>query len=314
LWMWTPHHCYKMMKKPSTLIKMMLFTSILFGEGGYSILETPFHLRTLSMSGTGVSDSKGLDASSMNPALLSRGSNSWQVSIIKHPADINSMMIEKTSVVGKSYWSFTLKHMDYGNFVQRDENQTETGEFSAGDTWLSASLSRSLFSFLDAGFSAGFLNSQIENVSSSVFLISLGLSWELKRFETVVGISIKNKAFILKKYTDFRETVPTSAAVGISKRLAHLPLQILLEGEWWSDNAKGVIKIGGEFSLSHGMFLRWGTSTYRIDQSTGDLSNDILTASSVGFGLTIQKMSVDIGLQNNGIGGIVSGVGFSLLK
>tara|TARA_B100000315_G_scaffold259178_1_gene314040 strand:+ start:22263 stop:23171 length:909 start_codon:yes stop_codon:yes gene_type:complete len=302
------------MKKPSTLINILLITSVLFGKESYRVLETPFHLRTLSMSGTGVSDSKGLDASSMNPALLSRGGNSWQVSIIKHPADINSMMIEKTSVIGKSHRSFTLKHMDYGNFVERDENQNEIGEFSAGDTWLSASLSRSLFSFLDGGFSAGLLNSHIDNVSSSVFLISLGVSWELKRFETVVGISVKNKGFIIQNYTDYAEDLPSSVAAGISKRLAHLPLQFLLEGEWWPGNKKGVIKIGGEFSLSHGMFFRWGTSTYRIDQSTGDLSNDILTASSVGFGLTIQKMSVDIGLQNNGIGGIVSGVGFSLLK
>ncbi len=100
-------------------------------------------------------------------------------------------------------------------------------------------------------------------------------------------------------------------AVGITKKLKYLPLELSVDGSWWSKEERGVLRVGGEFKLPHDLYLRWGTSSYKLGQMTQNLYRDIITGTALGVGLKIDKLAVDLGINYGEVAGVIMGVGTS---
>ncbi|MFQ6675729.1 MAG: hypothetical protein ACE5LH_05220 [Fidelibacterota bacterium] len=294
-----------------------LFPVTGLAQGSYTALEIPYHVRTLSMSGGGVADARGADLSMMNPALLmgasflDGGGRTLLFSVIRYPVDIQSEMAEWRMPWGNRTVAVTLRHLGYGEFDRRDEQNVKTGEFSAGDTWLSVSASRRVWRRVDVGVTGGIFHSRIESVTASLALVTAGASLSIPEVDLVVGVSVRNLGTTLKRYTGYEEVIPTSLSAGLTKGLAHLPLEISVDALWWEKEKRSWWRIGGEFSLPRSLFLRWGLSSYRFDQRTGHVWRDIVTGSALGVAYRTGPLTLDMGFQYAGVGGITVGVGLS---
>ncbi|MDP6967437.1 MAG: hypothetical protein QF551_09220 [Candidatus Marinimicrobia bacterium] len=279
----------------------------LTAQGSYSSLEVPYHVRSVSMGGIGIADRGGTDMAAFNPALLQGNTKELLLSVLRYPAQIQSEMVEFRFPWRERSVAVTVRHMGYGSFEALDEDGVKTGEFAAGDIWASLAFSQSIFPSMDFGLTAGIYHSQIEKVRASLGIISVGTVLRLPELDASLGLSVRNLGVTLQNYGSYPETIPTSVNLGATKKLAHLPLELSVDGIWWEQG--GVARIGGEFVLKHGILLRWGSSTYRFQQQTEHLWRDILSGSSIGLGYVAQDLTVDIGLGYSGIGGAVIGVG-----
>ncbi len=279
----------------------------LSAQGSYSSLEVPYHVRSVSMGGIGIADHGGTDMAAFNPALLQGNTKELLLSVLRYPAQIQSEMVEFRFPWRERSVAVTVRHMGYGSFEALDEDGVKTGEFAASDVWASLAVSQSVFPSMDIGLTAGIYQSQIENVRASLGIVSVGTVLRLPELDASLGLSVRNLGVALQNYGSYPEAIPTSVNVGVTKRLAHLPLELSVDGVWWEQG--GVARIGGEFILKQGILLRWGSSTNRFDQQTEHLWRDILTGSSIGLGYVAQELMVDIGLRYSGIGGAIVGVG-----
>lgn len=282
--------------------------------GSYTILEIPFHARSLSMAGAGTADPGGRDASAFNPALIGvEGENTQHLflSLLSYPGEINTGAIEWQTTWRGIPTALSLRHVSYGDFDRLDDSGIKTGTFNAGDSWVSAAASYPLGSILAFGVSTGLLVSQVDNVSATLGLLTAGMAINVPSYNLHLGLALNNLGFIISNYTDHNELVPKSITAGVTKKLKYLPLELSIDGSWWNSEDRSVIRIGGEFSLPHDLYFRWGTSTYKLEQTTQNLWRDIATGTAFGVGLAIDKLIVDIGFNYGGVEGIVMGIGIS---
>lgn len=318
MWMWTVCRYFRVEVSAVFALVAGLFPGTMLAQGIYAGLEIPYHVRTLSMSGGGAADVRGADLSTMNPALLMGasslpdGDRLLLLSVIRYPVNIQSEMVEWRMPWGRRNMAVTLRHLGYGAFDRRDNQGVKTGEFSAGDTWLSVSVGQQVWQRVDVGITGGIYSSQIHNVTASLGLVTVGSSVSIPEIDLVLGLSLRNLGTTFNSYTDYPEVIPTSVSAGLTKKLAHLPLEISLDGVWWENEKRGWWRIGGEFFLPNNLLLRWGLSSYRFEQETGHLWRDIVTGSSLGVAYRMGSLTLDMGFQYKGIGGATVGVGLSL--
>ncbi|MFQ6615818.1 MAG: hypothetical protein ACE5HZ_03480 [Fidelibacterota bacterium] len=265
-----------------------------------------------------MADVRGTDLSMMNPALL-RGASSLPggdrvllLSVIRYPVSIQSEMVEWRMSWGHRRVAVSLRHLGYGVFDRRDEQDVKGGEFSAGDTWVTMSASQGLWRRVDIGITGGIFHSQIDNVAASLGLVTVGSSLAIEEIDLVIGLSVRNLGATFQSYTGYEEAIPTSISMGLTKKLAHLPLEISADGKWWGREDRGWWRIGGEFSFPENLLLRWGFSSYRFEQRTGIVWRDITTGSSLGVAYRRGPVTVDMGFQYAGVGGTTLGIGLSI--
>ncbi|MFQ6673862.1 MAG: hypothetical protein ACE5GH_03625 [Fidelibacterota bacterium] len=286
-------------------------------QGSFSALEIPYHVRSLSMSATGVADAMGMDISGTNPALLFSGSggpgggSALLLSLIRYPAQVQSEMVEWRLPLGRGRGAVSVRHVGYGVFDDRDEGGVKTGQFSAGDTWFSVALAQRMLTRVDVGATGGFFFSQIEDVTATLGLLTLGTALHIPQIDATLGLSVRNLGVTLNSYTAYKEVIPTSLNLGATKKLAHLPLTISLDGVWWHGEDRSRVRMGGEFVFPYGIFLRWGVSSYRFDQKTNNLWRDVATGTSLGLAYRSRNLTMDVGLQYTGVAGTAIGIGVS---
>ena len=311
MWIWIRYRFYSGF---ITACLLFVIVASVRGDGAYSILELPFHTRSLSMAGVGTADPNGRDASAFNPALLALGDSESQhffLSLLSFPAGIKSGAVEWRKNWRGFPIAISVRHINYGDFTEFDDDGNTTGDFGADESWISAAASYPLLPGVALGGSAGLLVSQVEDVSATLGLISVGTAIEISRYDLHLGFAINNLGITLSSYTQYNETIPTSVAGGITKKLKYLPMEISVDGSWWNKEERGVIRAGGEFNLPHDLYLRWGTSSYKLGQMTQNLYRDIITETALGVGLKIDKLVVDLGINYGGVAGVILGVGTS---
>ncbi|MEE2876253.1 MAG: hypothetical protein VX822_00510 [Candidatus Neomarinimicrobiota bacterium] len=290
-------------------IPSLFCTCLLFGQTAYTSLEIPYHIRSVGMSGSGVGDLLAMDVSSLNPALLSGARKTLVVSAVRYPASIQSQYVEWRSEWKGLHLSATFRGVSYGDFTERDREGGELEDFSAGDAWLSFAMAKKLSTLADIGLSAGLFQSRVGDVQAMLGLISIGGRVTIPQFAASLGVSVRNLGTTAESYTSHTEEIPTSVAIGLTRRMAYLPLSLSLDGVWWKE--RSLFRIGGEFSLSKGFFLQFGSSSLRGDLQTGELWRDIASGVSFGFGYEMPRMAIGFAVGNSGVGGASLGVGFS---
>ena len=300
---------YRYCNKVYRFISPFFLITLLSGQTAFTSLDIPYHFRSVGMSGSGVADLLSADVSNLNPALLSGSKKALSLSGIQYPAFIRTHFVEWRTEWNKWYMSSTFKGVNYGDFLERDINGLELGKFSARDAWISFAFARKLAPIADIGFSTGFFQSRIGELQALLGLITFGTRVIIPEISTSLGVTIRNIGVDLDSYTSYKEDIPTSITIGLTHELRYLPLLLSADGFWWRD--KSLLKIGGAFSISKDFFLYLGTSSVRNNLQIGRLWKDITSGFSMGLGYDIKKMSLGLSLANNGVGGIMIGLGFS---
>jgi len=160
------------------------------------------------------------------------------------------------------------------------------------------------------GASFKFIHSQIDSYTSSAIAMDFGLIYEAPFSQDLYfGFAILNVGKSLSAYVHSKESLPLSLRLGVSKKLAHLPLVYNFTFNDLNSTEKLLLdhlkkfSIGGEFTLSQVLRLRLGYDN--------QLHNDLDTPSakftgvSLGFGVKWHTYRFDYSFSSYGdLGGV----------
>lgn len=196
---------------------------------GYNFLRLPVSAHAAALGGDNISIIE--DDESMifnNPALLSSVSDktinlnymNYMSGANTASASFNRIIKERASVAASAQF------IDYGKMKETDENNIQTGEFSAKDISIAGYFSYMLTDRLAGGITAKFITSYIGDYNSIAMGVDLGLNYYDPEKEWSVSLVAKNLGGQMKAYDDQYDRMPIDIQLGASKRFAHMPFSI----------------------------------------------------------------------------------------
>lgn len=196
---------------------------------GYNFLRLPVSAHAAALGGDNISIIE--DDESMifnNPALLSSVSDktinlnymNYMSGANTASASFNRIIKERASVAASAQF------IDYGKMEETDENNIQTGEFSAKDISIAGYFSYMLTDRLAGGITAKFITSYIGDYNSIAMGVDLGLNYYDPGKEWSVSLVAKNLGGQMKAYDDQYDRMPIDIQLGASKRFAHMPFRI----------------------------------------------------------------------------------------
>ena len=196
---------------------------------GYNFLRLPVSAHAAALGGDNISIIE--DDESMifnNPALLSSVSDktinlnymNYMSGANTASASFNRIIKERASVAASAQF------IDYGKMKETDENNIQTGEFSAKDISIAGYFSYMLTDRLAGGITAKFITSYIGDYNSIAMGVDLGLNYYDPEKEWSVSLVAKNLGGQMKAYDDQYDRMPIDIQLGASKRFSHMPFRI----------------------------------------------------------------------------------------
>lgn len=196
---------------------------------GYNFLRLPVSAHAAALGGDNISIIE--DDESMifnNPALLSSVSDktinlnymNYMSGANTASASFNRIIKERASVAASAQF------IDYGKMKETDENNIQTGEFSAKDISIAGYFSYMLTDRLTGGITAKFITSYIGDYNSIAMGVDLGLNYYDPEKEWSVSLVAKNLGGQMKAYDDQYDRMPIDIQLGASKRFVHMPFRI----------------------------------------------------------------------------------------
>lgn len=196
---------------------------------GYNFLRLPVSAHAAALGGDNISIIE--DDESMifnNPALLSSVSDktinlnymNYMSGANTASAAFNRIIKERASVAASAQF------IDYGKMKEMDENNVQTGEFSAKDISIAGYFSYMLTERIAGGITAKFVTSYIGDYNSIAMGIDLGLNYYDPEKEWSVSFVAKNLGGQMKAYDDQYDRMPIDVQLGASKRFAHMPFRL----------------------------------------------------------------------------------------
>ncbi len=276
---------------------------------GFSFLSTDFSPRSAAMGSAFMTMRGDLNTININPAgLVSVDGKRFFFNYTNYLLDING---------GQAAYSFNapylhrvavaVTYMDYGNFEATDQYAVPTGEsFSAHDFALTLTQAGNLDSHFSYGVSAKYAFSQIEKYSAQAIAFDFGLQYAAPfEKDLYFAVTLLNTGWNVKKYGNVKEPLPNMLNIGVSKKLAHLPLEVsvMLRGlnqdsKEWYDRFKR-FSAGGELTLSKHLRLRLGYNhTLHQDLETGSTSQGNFGGVSGGLAIYWKSFRFDYAYSN----------------
>lgn len=220
------------MKKTSFIIILTIMAIAAMAQDsrtGYNFLRLPVSAHAAALGGDNISIIE--DDESMifnNPALLSSVSDktinlnymNYMSGANTASAAFNRIIKERASVAASAQF------IDYGKMKEMDENNVQTGEFSAKDISIAGYFSYMLTERIAGGITAKFVTSYIGDYNSIAMGIDLGLNYYDPEKEWSVSLVAKNLGGQMKAYDDQYDRMPIDVQLGASKRFAHMPFRL----------------------------------------------------------------------------------------
>jgi hypothetical protein len=296
-----------------SVINIILLIAVRINATAYEALNSWYHPHTLAMVGSG-SSLQIAESDRLNPSLMFSNEQLLTIGRVQYPADISSQMVQ--IVLPRNYGTLggTIRHVSYGIFEGFDKNGNPTENYAAGDSWVTISIAKQLFSGkVHWGASTGFLLSNLGEYSSTLLTGTAGISLNLSKYNMHAGLAIRNLAVSIKDYSSAKMHFPAILNISLAKGLAYLPLKMALDMDYGLYNRLITLHLGGVFVLPYNTQIRFGTSSQRIDQlSQINLIKDFFTDTGLGITITTYQYIIDIGTYFYGTGGSVIAIGLGL--
>ncbi|MDZ7339092.1 MAG: PorV/PorQ family protein [candidate division KSB1 bacterium] len=270
------------------------------GTTGFQFLRMQVGARASAMGGTFVAVPGDVHALFYNPAGLAEiGLRTASLTYLKHVLDFHSGFVGYAQPVAPStVGAVGVNYINFGTFKRRDESGQEQGEFGAGGLCAIGAVARKLNPALLVGLSAKFVYATIDNYQSSALLADAGILYHTPVHDLDVAAGVFNVGTVLSAFVEEKDQLPLAYRVGLMKRLEHLPLLLGGTAYKYPDDT-WQWSIGGEFTVSEGLFLRWGYDSIGSDMDVGG-SKDYLAGISLGFGLTWRAYRFDYSFSSMG--------------
>ena len=250
---------------------------------------------------------------SENPANLSL-SRSFSTSFILYPAGIQAQSVSLLIPQYNRLITVAINHISYGTFKGYDENAIPTNNYSSSDTWMRlgySGLSKNLP--ISYGISNQLYFSKLGKYSSTIFYLSLGAIWNIKKYKTNIGLSIYDISINTSRINNVIEKSPLRYNIGVCKKLEYLPLKISIDYLSINNKKNKDYFISGIFSLPKNLSFIWGTSTRKLSQNIKEsVIKTIFGSSGVGISYKDNGIIICYGLYFYGTGGWTNGLDLSI--
>ena len=316
------------MKKAFFTLALLLsaaFVAAQESKTAYNFLRLPVSAHEAALGGENISIIAD-DASMIfsNPALLSNvADKTIGLNYMNYMEGVNTASATFNRVVGdKAAWAVSGQFLGYGTMREVDENNVQTGEFSAKDFALSGYFSYFLTERLTGGITAKFIYSNIGSYNSAAVGVDLGLNYYNPENEWSLSLVAKNLGGQIDAYDDEYDRMPFDLQAGVSKRLVHTPLRFSATfhdlGHWDYKFIKHVA-LGIDLLLSEQIWVGIGYNFQRARQMSILSSIDQEESShgagfTLGAGLSLQrfKLGVAYGKYHVSSGSILVNAAYSL--
>lgn len=219
-----------------SLIILLLLSSVakaqvLGGKTTFSFLDLPPAPQITALGGMNVSQQNNdLSLALLNPALLRPSMHTQlQVNYAGYFAGVKYSHVAMGYHVASLNTSFatSLQYVNYGNITHTDAAGNVLGAFRPTDFAWQVSASRQYLEKWHYGLSVKYIRSRYQQFNASGIGADVGLTYQDTARGWQMGLVAKNMGSQFGSYTEgVSEPLPFDLQIGISKRLAHIPLQL----------------------------------------------------------------------------------------
>ncbi len=204
-----------------------------------------------------------------------------------------------------------VQYTSYGEFERTNELGLEQGTFGASSAVFYLSYAQTRAKRVQIGANLKYIRSELANFSSDAYAVDIGVIYHSSVLGNMdFGGGLFNLGGVISAFDQTKERLPFNYQVGVSKRLEHLPLRYSLALVGYSEEDLR-FRVGGEFMLSTGLFLRLGYDSIGSDQKVGT-SGDRFAGVSLGLGLEYRQYKFDYGISSFGEVGSLNRLSLSM--
>ena len=296
-----------MKNKTHTFILSMLFCATCQAqesETAYDFLRLPVSAHAAALGGDNVSlidDDATL--APHNPALLQ--------SVSDKTLALGFMSYMQGAMMGsatfcrtagdKASWGVTAQYADYGKMKETDENNVQTGEFTAKDIAVAGTFSYQLSTRIVGGITARMVNSHIGTYSSWAMGVDLGVNYFDPDREWSLSMVAKNLGGQLKAFDDLYEKMPMDLQAGVTKRVTNAPFRLsatLVDMTHWDYRFIDHLVAGVDILLNNNIWVGGGYNFRRAREMTLLRGTDEESSHGAGFsfgaGLQLEKIKLNL--------------------
>ena len=294
------------MKKLVFTLLLSVLATISWGQESqteYNFLRLPVSAHAAALGGeniTIIEDDPALMFS--NPALAASVSDmTVGLNYMNYMKGANYMGASFTKAIKeKATIAGGIQYMNYGKMKEVDENNVQTGEFSASEIAIQGIFSYELARNLVGGITAKFITSYIGNYNSMAVGVDLGLNWYEPETEWSVSAVAKNLGGQVKAYEEDFGKMPFDLQLGVSKTFAALPVRLsltLVDLTHYNYRFINHLNLGAEVLLSQNIWIGAGYNFRKAEEmkiGTGDDESAHGAGFSIGAGVNLERFRINL--------------------
>lgn len=295
------------MKKALFVFLMMLGISSLHAQNEsqteYNFLRLPVSAHAAALGGdniTVIEDDEALIFH--NPALLtSVNDKTINLNYMNYMSGANMASASFNRIVKeRASWAVSAQYVNYGKMKEVDENNVQTGEFSAKDLSFAGYFSYMLTNRLTGGISARLITSYLGSYNSIGFGVDLGLNYYDSDHEWSLALVLKNLGGQLKAYHDNFERMPFDIQMGVTKRFTGTPFRLhatLVDLNHLDYKFLNHVVVGADVLLTESIWIGGGYNFRRADEmkiTTTNGSSSHGAGLSFGAGLNLERFKLNL--------------------
>ena len=276
-------------------------------SSAFSVLQMDASARSAALGG---STAALMDSNTgvlfTNPALLRPSVDGrLEFSYLNHLSDINAGWLSYGKHIDSlATFAVGIRYLSFGSFDRRNEIGEKTGTFGASDVSFILGGAKSWRRSLHYGASLEVVRSTIASNAASAVMIDAGVTWDEEDSQMTYSASLHHAGFVLSSLGARNDTIPFDLRMGMTRKLAHLPLLISLTGyrlhkvDGGPDESGMLskvlhhVKLAGEFQFSRAFQIRFGYD-HRRHESLKVKSRLDVAGFSTGFGMVISRIGFD---------------------
>ena len=295
------------MKKALFVFLMMLGISSLHAQNEsqteYNFLRLPVSAHAAALGGDNITVIENDEALIFhNPALLtSVNDKTINLNYMNYMSGANMASASFNRIVKeRASWAVSAQYVNYGKMKEVDENNVQTGEFSAKDLSFAGYFSYMLTNRLTGGISARLITSYLGSYNSIGFGVDLGLNYYDSDHEWSLALVLKNLGGQLKAYHDNFERMPFDIQMGVTKRFTGTPFRLhatLVDLNHLDYKFLNHVVVGADMLLTESIWIGGGYNFRRADEmkiTTTNGSSSHGAGFSFGAGLNLERFKLNL--------------------
>ena len=262
------------------------------GTTGFNFLKIGIGARSAALGGAYTAVSGDIEASAWNPAgLYGVAKRTAALSLNSYLVDSQAGFVSVAFPKERRVIAISANYVSHGDLRRTDTEGRDLGTFGAADLATYLTIAQRLGpDWLAAGLNLKAVYSSIDEYASDAYIFDIGLLARGPLQGMHLGATIANMGFVRTGYAgDFKDSLPVHIRLGLSHRLAHMPVPMLLLADFNLPNDNDpYLSFGLEVKLAGGLYIRPGYSTQQTE-----IDGEDPLGVSAGAGFAMDRYTID---------------------